>query len=34
MNALKERRARQLGETEELSNEEKMVQLLEQIAAK
>jgi large conductance mechanosensitive channel len=34
MNALKERRARQLGETEELSNEEKMVRLLEQIAAK
>ena len=34
MNALAERRARQLGESDELSNEEKMVLLLEQIAAK
>jgi large conductance mechanosensitive channel len=34
MNKLQDRRARQLNEPTELSNEEKMVQLLEQIAAK
>jgi large conductance mechanosensitive channel len=34
MNKLQERRDRQLDEPTELSNEEKMVQLLEQIAAK
>ncbi len=34
MNTLKERRARQLGEVAELTNEEKMIQLLEQIANK
>jgi large conductance mechanosensitive channel len=34
MNKLQDRRARQLDEPTELSNEEKMVQLLEQIAAK
>jgi len=34
MNKLQDRRARQLDEPTELTNEEKMVQLLEQIAAK
>ncbi len=34
MNKLQERRARQLNEPSELTNEEKMVQLLEQIASK
>lgn len=34
MNTLKERRASQLGEEPELTNEEKVIQLLEQIADK